>query len=215
MEPLLRQLEQLRILPLIVIDDPDDAVPLARALASGGVPCAEVTFRTSAAAKAIRAIADAHPDIVLGAGTVLTRDQAVLALASGARFIVTPGFNPALVDYCQDAGVPVFPGVCTPTEVDAALRKGLSTVKFFPAEPMGGVSLLKAIAAPYSMMKFIPTGGINATNLSAYLALDCVVACGGSWIAPQDWIRNREFGRITAETERAVRAAREHVGAAR
>jgi 2-dehydro-3-deoxyphosphogluconate aldolase/(4S)-4-hydroxy-2-oxoglutarate aldolase len=215
MDPVLRQLNQLRILPLIVIDDPDDAVPLAQALVDGGLPCAEVTFRTPAAARAIRAIADANPDILLGAGTVLTRDQAVLALASGARFIVTPGFNPAIVDYCQEAGVPVFPGVCTPTEVDAALRKGLSIVKFFPAEPMGGVSFLKAIAAPYSMMRFIPTGGINAKNLSAYLALDVVVACGGSWLAPQEWIRGREFDRITAETKRAVQASREHAGAAR
>jgi 2-dehydro-3-deoxyphosphogluconate aldolase/(4S)-4-hydroxy-2-oxoglutarate aldolase len=211
----LKQLAEMRVLPLIVIDDPADALPLARALSDGGLPCAEITFRTPRAAEAIRVIADSSLDILLGAGTVLTLRQAADARAAGAQFIVTPGFNPAVVDYCQESEIPVFPGVCTPTEVEAALQKGLNVLKFFPAEPMGGAPFLKAISAPYSMVRFIPTGGINLNNLPAYLALDSVVACGGSWLAPQEWIRAKSFARIRAETERAVQATRKHEGAAR
>jgi 2-dehydro-3-deoxyphosphogluconate aldolase/(4S)-4-hydroxy-2-oxoglutarate aldolase len=212
---LLKQLAEMRVLPLIVIDDPADALPLAHALIDGGLPCAEITFRTPRAAEAIRIVADSSLDILLGAGTVLTLRQAADSRAAGAQFIVTPGFNPAVVDYCQENEIPVFPGVCTPTEVEAALQKGLDVLKFFPAEPMGGAPFLKAISAPYSMVRFIPTGGINLNNLPAYLALDSVVACGGSWLAPQEWIRAKSFARIRAETERAVQATRKHEGAAR
>ncbi|HTE44227.1 MAG TPA: bifunctional 4-hydroxy-2-oxoglutarate aldolase/2-dehydro-3-deoxy-phosphogluconate aldolase [Gemmatimonadaceae bacterium] len=215
MDDLLTQLADLRVLPLIVIDDPADALPLARALIDGGLPCAEITFRTARAAEAIRAIADSSLDILLGAGTVLTLPQAAEARAAGARFIVTPGFNPAVVDYCLEHEIPVFPGVCTPTEVEAALRKGLDVLKFFPAEPMGGAAFLKAISAPYSMVRFIPTGGINLENLSAYFAVSSVVACGGSWLAPQEWIRAKNFARIREETERAVKAVRSLAGVGR
>jgi 2-dehydro-3-deoxyphosphogluconate aldolase/(4S)-4-hydroxy-2-oxoglutarate aldolase len=214
-DDVLKQLADVRVLPLIVIDDPADALPLARALIDGGLPCAEITFRTPRAVEAIRAIADSSLDILLGAGTVLTRRQAAEAREVGAQFIVTPGFNPAVVDYCLENGIPVFPGVCTPTEIEAALQKGLDVLKFFPAEPMGGASFLKAIAAPYSMVRFIPTGGINLNILPDYFAVQSVVACGGSWLAPQEWIRTKSFARIREETERAVQTVREYAGAAR
>jgi len=214
-DDVLTQLADVRVLPLIVIDDPADALPLARALIDGGLPCAEITFRTSRAAEAIRAIADSSLDILLGAGTVLTLRQATEARAAGAQFIVTPGFNPEVVDFCQENSMPVFPGVCTPTEVEAAMQKGLDVLKFFPAEPMGGAPFLKAISAPYSMVRFIPTGGINLNNLPAYSAVRSVVACGGSWLAPQEWIRAKSFERIRGETERAVQAVHALAGAAR
>lgn len=214
MNELVKQLRHWRIVPVIVIDDPRDAAPLAHALLEGGLPCAEVTFRTPKAADALRVIAQECPDVVVGAGTVLTVQQAAQACESGARFIVTPGFNSTVVDYCIDHAIPVFPGVCTPTEVDAALSNALAVLKFFPAEPMGGAPFLKAISAPYSMVKFIPTGGVNLNNLSAYLSLPCVLACGGSWLAPREWVRAREFDRIRQETERAVQTVRQLTGGA-
>jgi 2-dehydro-3-deoxyphosphogluconate aldolase/(4S)-4-hydroxy-2-oxoglutarate aldolase len=205
---ILAQLQELRIVPVIVINDAADAEPLGAALAEGGLPCAEITFRTAAAGEAIRRIADAHPELLVGAGTVLTPKQAAEAKAAGAKFVVSPGFNPAVVDACQEHGVPVFPGVCTPTEIEAGLAKGLKVLKFFPAEPAGGLSFLKAIAAPYSMLKFIPTGGINAANVGSYLAFKAVVACGGSWMAPADWIAGKQFDRIRQEVAAAVKASR-------
>jgi len=214
MDELLKQFRRMRILPVIVIDDPDDAVPLAQALSEGGLPCAEITFRTPRAAEALRVIAQECPEVLVGAGTVLTPQRAAEACDAGARFIVTPGFNPAVVDHCLEHNVPVFPGVCTPTEVEAALQKGLDVLKFFPAEPMGGASFLKAMSAPYSMVEFIPTGGVNLNNLPTYLALKNVVACGGSWLAPQQWIRAKEFSRIREETERAVQSIRQPAGGA-
>lgn len=212
MVDLVTELRRLRILPVIVIDDPRDAVLLAQALLDGGLPCAEITFRTPRAAEALRVIAESSPDILVGAGTVLTVEQAARACDAGARFIVTPGFNPEVVDYCLEHRVALFPGVCTPTEVDAALRRGLNVLKFFPAEPMGGASFLKAISAPYSMAEFIPTGGINPTNLASYLSLGNVVACGGSWLVQREWLRTGDFGRIRKETELAVQAARQFSG---
>ena len=205
------RLRALRILPVIVIDDPQDAVPLAQALRDGGLPCAEVTFRTAAAAEAIRRMVDADPTLLVGAGTVLTREQARAARDAGASFIVSPGFGPAVVDYCQEQGIPVFPGVATPTEVEAALAKGLRTLKFFPAEPMGGIKFLKAIAAPYGMVEWMPTGGINRENVRGYLDFKKVVACGGSWMAPTDWIGSKQFDRVREETELAVRSVRDPV----
>lgn len=200
----LARLRQIRLAPVIVIDDPKDASPLANALAEGGLPCAEVTFRTAGAAEALRRMADAQPDMLVGAGTVLTPQQAAQARDAGAQFIVSPGFNPVVVDYCLGQGIPIFPGVCTPTEIEAALEKGLKVLKFFPAEPAGGLAYLKAIAAPYSMVEFIPTGGINAEKLPTYLSFKSVVACGGSWMAPSEWIRGGEFDRIREESARAV-----------
>lgn len=203
---MLQQLRQLKLVPVIVIDDAQAAAPLAQALTAGGLPCSEVTYRTAAAGEAIRRMVDAQPDMLVGAGTVLTPKLAADALAAGARFIVAPGFNPAVVDYCLERDVPVFPGVCTPTEIEQALAKGLETVKFFPAEPMGGLPFLKAIAAPYGSLQFIPTGGINAGNVRAWLDFKRVIACGGSWMAPAEWIAARAFDRIRAETERAIAA---------
>lgn len=203
------RLRALRILPVIVIDDPANAAPLARALVDGGLPCAEVTFRTAAAAESIRRMTDTHPDLLVGAGTVLTPEQAATARAAGARFIVSPGFGPAVVDYCLANDIPVFPGVCTPTEVEAALAKGLRTLKFFPAEPMGGIKFLKAIAAPYGMVEWMPTGGVNRENVRGYLDFPKVVACGGSWMAPSEWISGKQFERIREETELAVRSVRD------
>lgn len=205
------RLRALRLLPVIVIEDPQDAAPLARALRDGGLPCAEVTFRTAAAAEAIRRMVDADPAMLVGAGTVLTPEQARAAREAGASFIVSPGFGPAVVDYCQEQGIPVFPGVATPTEVEAALAKGLRTLKFFPAEPMGGIKFLKAIAAPYGMVEWMPTGGINRENVRGYLDFKKVVACGGSWMAPTEWIGNKQFDRVREETELAVRSVRDPV----
>ncbi|HEU0076523.1 MAG TPA: bifunctional 4-hydroxy-2-oxoglutarate aldolase/2-dehydro-3-deoxy-phosphogluconate aldolase, partial [Longimicrobiaceae bacterium] len=159
MTEILNRLRQTKIVPVIVIDDPEDALPLAGALAEGGLPCAEVTFRTAGAAEALRRITEAYPEMLAGAGTVLTPAQVSQAREAGARFVVSPGFNPRVVDACQEAGMPVYPGVCTPTEIEMALEKGLNVVKFFPAEPMGGLPYLKAIAAPYGGVDFIPTGG--------------------------------------------------------
>ncbi|MGH7575255.1 MAG: bifunctional 4-hydroxy-2-oxoglutarate aldolase/2-dehydro-3-deoxy-phosphogluconate aldolase, partial [Longimicrobiales bacterium] len=177
-------------------------------LAEGGIPCAEITFRTDAAVESLRRIAAERPEVLAGAGTVLTPVQAAQAREAGARFIVSPGFNPAVVDDCLAHDVPVFPGVCTPTEIEMALGKGLRVLKFFPAEPIGGLPYLKAIAAPYAGVEFIPTGGITAQHLGAYLAFEPVIACGGSWMASAAWIRAGEFARIRAHTENAVSVAK-------
>jgi 2-dehydro-3-deoxyphosphogluconate aldolase / (4S)-4-hydroxy-2-oxoglutarate aldolase len=208
MSTIVEQLRTLRIVPVIVIDNPNDAVPLATALVDGGLPIAEVTFRTASAAESIKRIAAEKPDLLVGAGTVLKPEQAKQARAAGAAFLVAPGFNPAVVDYCLEQNIPVFPGVATPTEVEMALAKNLSVVKFFPAEPMGGLSFLKAMAAPYGMISFIPTGGISSKNLKEYLGFNKVVACGGSWMAPADWIKGQMWDRIREETKNAVEAAR-------
>jgi len=197
------RLRAARIVPVITIDDPDDAVPLARALAAGGLACAEITFRTPRAAEAIRRMAEESPDFLAGAGTVLTPAQVDAARDAGAQFIVAPGFNRRMVEHCLSAGLPVYPGIATPTEVEAALELDLRTLKFFPAEPMGGLGYLKAIAAPFVGVNFMPTGGISAANVGGYLAYDRVVACGGSWMAPAEWIASKQFDRIRDESRRA------------
>jgi len=202
----LARLRQTRVVPVIVINDADDAVPLAAALTEGGLACAEVTFRTAAAGEALRRICAENPDMLAGAGTVLSPEQAKAAKEAGAHFVVAPGFNPAVVDYCLEHDIPVYPGVCTPTDIEAALAKGLKTLKFFPAEPAGGVPFLKAISAPYTMVDFMPTGGINAANIGSYLAMKNIVACGGSWMAPNDWIAAKQFDRIREATVQAVAA---------
>lgn len=201
----LEHIAALRIVPVIVIDDPAAAVPLGRALGDGGLPCAEVTLRTPAAMESLRRMAGELPDMLVGAGTVLSRAQAAEARAAGARFVVAPGFNPAVVEYCQSVELPIFPGVCTPTEIEMALGTGLMVLKFFPAEPMGGLPYLKAIAAPYTTVSFMPTGGVGPSNLASYLGFPRVVACGGSWMAPNDWIADRQFDRVR-ETTRAAMA---------
>jgi 2-dehydro-3-deoxyphosphogluconate aldolase / (4S)-4-hydroxy-2-oxoglutarate aldolase len=203
----LARLRQARLIPVITIEDPNDATPLAGALSSGGLRCVEITFRTSRAAEALRRIRGEAPDMFVGAGTVLTVEQAAVARDAGAQFIVAPGFNPRVVDYCLERDMPVFPGVATPTEIEAALEKGLRTLKFFPAEPMGGLAFLKAVAAPYVDVSFMPTGGINAGNVASYLSFNRVVACGASWMAPADWIAAKQFDRIQSEARRASELA--------
>lgn len=202
----LARIERLKVIPVVVIDDVTSASPLARALDAGGLPCAEVTFRTPAAAEAIRVMADTA-DLALGAGTVLTPAQVDAAVAAGATYIVTPGFSAAVVAHCQDVGIPVFPGVATPAEVQVAYEAGLDTVKFFPAESLGGLPTLKAIAAPFSMMRFIPTGGISADNCSAYLRNPNVVAVGGTWIVKPALIHDGNFTKITDIAAQAVAVA--------
>jgi 2-dehydro-3-deoxyphosphogluconate aldolase/(4S)-4-hydroxy-2-oxoglutarate aldolase len=203
----LERMRAMRVVPVIVIDDAKDALPLADALAEGGLPCAEITFRTAGAEEALRRIAAERPDIVVGAGTVLTADQARRAKDAGASFVVSPGFGPAVVDACQDLDVPIYPGVCTPTEIEMALAKGLDVVKFFPAQPIGGLAYLKAIAAPYVGVRFIPTGGVNTDNLGGYLGFDRVIACGGSWMASAEMIRAGPGDAIRDATRAAVALA--------
>jgi 2-dehydro-3-deoxyphosphogluconate aldolase/(4S)-4-hydroxy-2-oxoglutarate aldolase len=197
-----------RLLPVVVLDDPAQAVPLAQALIAGGLPVAEVTFRTAAAAEAIRRIAAEVPGLLLGAGTVLTVAQVQQAYDAGARFLVTPGFNPAVVAAAQDLGLPIVPGINNPTGVEQAMAHGLDLVKFFPAEPSGGVPFLKALGGPYGDMRFIPTGGIGPKNLGSYLALPAVLACGGSWMVEPALIRSGRFDEITALTAEAVALTR-------
>ncbi|MEU7932861.1 bifunctional 4-hydroxy-2-oxoglutarate aldolase/2-dehydro-3-deoxy-phosphogluconate aldolase [Micromonospora echinofusca] len=196
-----------RILPVVVLDAARDAAPLADALVRGGLRSAEVTFRTDAAAEAIRVMSE-RPDLLVGAGTVLTPAQVDQAVEAGARFVVTPGFSPAVVRRCQELGVPVFPGVATGTEIQMALDAGLDTVKFFPAEQLGGVGMIKALAAPYRSVRFIPTGGVNTANLADYLALPAVLAVGGTWMVAPDLIAAGRWDEVAARTAAAVEAAR-------
>lgn len=204
MNDMLKKIGDLGIVPVVKIDDAKDAVPLAKALLAGGLPLAEITFRTAAAEQAIKNIAAEVPEVLVGAGTVLTTEQADKAIAAGAKFIVTPGFNPKIVKYCVDKGIPITPGCSSPTDIEMALELGLNAVKFFPAEASGGLNALKAISAPYKMMKFMPTGGIDQKNLNDYLAFDAVLACGGSWMVKDELIKNGNFAEITRLTMEAV-----------
>ena len=206
MSDVLDRIGAVRLVPVVVIENAEDAVPLGEALMEGGLPCAEVTFRTEAAAEAIRKLSTIK-GLLLGAGTVVTVDQAKAAVDSGVEFIVTPGFNPEVVGYCVENSIPITPGICTPTGIEAAMSFGLTTVKFFPAEAFGGLNTLKAISAPYGAVKFVPTGGINATNVVDYLAFPKVLACGGSWMVKKDLISAGNFGEITRLTRAAVAAA--------
>ncbi len=204
MNPVLEQIGKIGIVPVVKIDRAEDALPLARALCAGGLPCAEVTFRTDAAAEAIRAMIAGYPDMCVGAGTVLNAEQVDAAVEAGAKFIVSPGLNPRTVRHCQEKNVPVIPGISTPSEIEQAIELGLETVKFFPAEQSGGLAKIKAMAAPYGKMNFMPTGGINAGNLTSYLDFDKVIACGGSWMVPGDLIREGAWDRIEQLTREAV-----------
>jgi len=198
MHAVLEELKKIGIIPVIKIDDAAKAVPLAKALIAGGIPCAEVTFRTAQGEEAMRLINRDVPGILLGAGTVLTTAQVDKAKAAGAKFIVSPGFNPKVVSYCVEKGIPVTPGCSNPSDIEMALEFGLEVVKFFPAEQAGGLEYIKAIAAPYTTVNFIPTGGINAQNIAKYLAYEKIVACGGSWMVSADLINAGEFDKITA-----------------
>lgn len=204
MSDILNQISDLGIVPVVKIEKSEQALPLARALKEGGLPVAEITFRTDAAEEAIKSIANDMPDILLGAGTVLTVEQAEKAIKAGAKFIVSPGFNPEVVRFCLEKGVSITPGVSNPTDIEMALKFNLDVLKFFPAEAFGGLKTLKAISAPYGMVKFIPTGGVNAGNLNEYLAFNKVVACGGSWMVKAELISSGEFAKITELTREAV-----------
>ena len=200
--------EDFGVVPVVVLDDVKDALPLAKALTEGGLPCAEVTFRTEAAEESIKAMAVAYPDMVVGAGTVLTIEQVDAAVKAGAKFIVSPGFDPEIVDYCLEKEIPIFPGCVTPSEVAQAVKRGLKVVKFFPAEPAGGVAMIKAMAAPYHQLRFMPTGGIGTQNLKDYLGFDKIICCGGSWMVKADLIRNGEFEKICKLTKEAKELAK-------
>jgi|BioPla2DNA2_1021312.scaffolds.fasta_scaffold05909_4 2-dehydro-3-deoxyphosphogluconate aldolase/(4S)-4-hydroxy-2-oxoglutarate aldolase len=206
MHPVLEQIQKIGIVPVVVIDDAKDAIPLAKALCEGGLPCAEVTFRTAAAKEAIHKISQEFPEMLVGAGTVLTTEQVDAAVEAGAKFIVSPGFNPKIVKYCLDKGVPITPGTSSPSDIEQALELGLEVVKFFPAEAAGGLSMIKAMSAPYTGIKFMPTGGINMKNLLSYLDFPKIIACGGSWMVSKDMIAAGEFDKIKAMTEEAVNA---------
>lgn len=204
----LQTLEKCILVPVIKLDSAESATPLAETLEANGLPVAEVTFRTAAAGAAIRNISRDVPDVLLGAGTVLTVDQVKEAVDAGASFIVTPGFNPAVVDYCVENEIPITPGINNPTGVESALARGLSVVKFFPAEASGGVKMIKAMAAPYTEVRYIPTGGISAANLGDYLALKAILAVGGSWMVPSDKIKAGDFDAVGALVREAVSLAK-------
>lgn len=207
MRTLEEQFYDYAVVPVVVLEDAKDAVPLAGALIDGGLPCAEVTFRTDAAEESIRRMCSEYPQMLVGAGTVLTTEQVDRAVAAGAKFIVSPGFDPEIVDYCQAKNIPVLPGCVTPSEAAQAVKRGLKVVKFFPAEQAGGLSMLKSMAAPYTMLKFMPTGGINTENLKDYLSFDRIVCCGGSWMVKGDMIKKGEFDKIRRMTKEAVELA--------
>ena len=200
------------LVPVIKVEDANDAVPLCRALSEGGLPVAEITFRTAAAEQAIRNVSSALPEVILGAGTVLSVDQVKRAVDAGAKFIVSPGLNPNVVRHCLEKGVPAAPGCCTPSEIEQAIELGLSVVKFFPAEAMGGLKTIKALAAPYTGLRFMPTGGINASNLRSYLEYPRVLACGGSWMVSKELIRAHDFAQITELVRQATAIVRESRG---
>ena len=187
-----QQLASLKIIPVIAINDADNAVPLAKTLVENGMPCAEITFRTEAAAESIRRIRQEFPDMLICAGTVLTPEQADLAMEAGADFVVSPGFNPTVVKYCQQRGITIIPGVNNPSLAEQAMEMGLKTLKFFPAEPSGGVDMLKAMSAVYPI-KFMPTGGVSLNNVDSYLSLPSVLACGGTWMVPGYLIDNQDW----------------------
>lgn len=205
MDARIKELYRIGIVPVVALDDAADALPLGAALKKGGVSAIEVTFRTAAAADAIRLLTREMPELLVGAGTVITKAQADAAIEAGAKFIVSPGFQPELVSYVLSKGVPMCPGTATPGEMEQAMALGLSAVKFFPAEQNGGAPMLKALSAPYRDLLFMPTGGVKLENLRTYLALDQVFACGGTWLATKDDIKAKAFDKITARTREAVK----------
>ncbi len=209
MSDILEQLAGYGVVPVVVIDRVEDAEPLAQALVNGGLKCAEVTFRTAAAADAIKIMTDKYPEMLVGAGTVLTTEQVEQAIAAGAKFIVSPGFDAEVVDYCLEKGYTVVPGVATPSEAAQGIKRGLKVLKFFPAEQAGGLPMIKAMAAPYTGVKFMPTGGINEKNLRDYLSFDKISACGGSWMVKSDLIKSGDFTKIEQLTAEAVKAVKE------
>lgn len=204
MENILERFREMRIIPVVKIDDAKDAEALAEALVNGGLPCAEITFRTDAAAEAIRKMKEKFPEMLVGAGTVLKTEQVDAAIDAGAEFIVSPGLNPKTVKYCQKKNIPILPGIATASEIELAMELGLTAVKFFPAEVNGGIKAVKALAAPYTEMQFMPTGGVNPGNVQEYLAFDKIIACGGTWMIPEELMKNKAFDKIEILTKEAV-----------
>ena len=212
MNEVLEKIQKIGIVPVVVLDDAKDAAPLAKALCEGGLPCAEVTFRTAAAEESIRIMSEQFPEMLVGAGTVLTTEQVDRAVAAGAKFIVSPGMNPRIVKYCVEKGILITPGCANPSDIEQALENGLDVVKFFPAEPAGGLKMIKAMAAPYVGVKFMPTGGINQNNVKDYLAYDRILACGGSWMVKGDMVAAGEFDKIKELAAEAVEIVKESRG---
>lgn len=204
MNSVIEEISKIGIVPVIALDDVKDAEPLGKALCEGGLPCAEVTFRTAAAEESIRIMAEKFPEMLVGAGTVLTTEQVDRAVGAGAKFIVSPGLNPKVVAYCTERNIPIVPGCANPSDIEQAIELGLDVVKFFPAEAAGGLNMIKAMSAPYTSVKFMPTGGINANNLIDYLNFGKIVACGGSWMVSKDMIAAGQFDKIAALTREAV-----------
>ncbi len=204
MNDVLKKLSAIGIVPVVVINDADKAVPLAKALVEGGIPCAEVTFRTAAAEEAIKRMAKEVPELIVGAGTVLTKEQADKAIAAGSQFLVSPGLDPEIVEYCNEKGYLITPGTANPSDLNHAVKLGLEVVKFFPAEAAGGLKMIKSMAAAYTSLKFMPTGGINAGNVNSYLSYNKIICCGGSWMVPGKLIDEGKFDEIVALCKEAV-----------
>ena len=212
MNPVLEQIQKTGIIPVVVLDDAKDAEPLAKALCDGGLPCAEVTFRTEAAEECIRIMSEKFPEMFVGAGTILTTEQVDRAVTAGAKFIVSPGLNPRIVKYCVEKGIVITPGCANASDMEQALENGLEVVKFFPAEPAGGLNMIKALAAPYVGLKFMPTGGISPKNVRDYLAYDRIIACGGSWMVKNDLVKAGDFAAITELAKECVQIVKESRG---
>lgn len=212
MHTVLEKIQEIGIVPVVVLEDEKDANSLAQALCDGGLPCAEITFRTAAAEETIRILSKEFPGMLVGAGTVLTTEQVDRAVEAGAKFIVSPGLNPKIVKYCVEKGVLIIPGCSNASDIEIALENSLEVVKFFPAEPAGGLPMLKALAAPYAGVRFMPTGGINAGNVGDYLAYDRILACGGSWMVKNDLIQAGDFAEIERLAREAVELVRESRG---
>ncbi|HIF9449827.1 TPA: bifunctional 4-hydroxy-2-oxoglutarate aldolase/2-dehydro-3-deoxy-phosphogluconate aldolase [Photobacterium damselae] len=207
MSSIKEQLKALKVIPVIAIDKAEDIIPLGKVLAGNGLPAAEITFRSEAAVEAIRLLRETQPDMLIGAGTVLNREQAIAAKEAGATFIVSPGFNPNTVKACQEIEIDIVPGVNNPSTVEAALEMGLTTLKFFPAEASGGINMVKSLLAPYTDIELMPTGGINPANIKDYLAIPRVLACGGTWMVDKKLIEAgnwEELARLTREAVKLV-----------
>lgn len=204
MSSIKQQLADLKVIPVIAIDNAEDIIPLGKVLAENGLPAAEITFRSDAAVEAIRLLRESQPDMLIGAGTVLNREQAIAAQQAGAAFIVAPGFNPNTVKACQEIGIDIVPGVNNPSTIEAALEMGLTLLKFFPAEASGGVNMVKALLAPYTDVSLMPTGGVNQSNIKDYLAVPRVVACGGTWMVDKKLIEAGDWDELARLTREAV-----------
>lgn len=209
MNGVLAKIQEIGIIPVVVLDRVEDALPLGKALIEGGLPCAEVTFRTEAAEESIRVMSENFPELLVGAGTVLTTEQVDRAVAAGAKFIVSPGLNPRIVKYCVEKGVVIVPGCANPSDIEQALENGLEVVKFFPAELLGGLKMIKALSGPYGNVKFMATGGISANNVREYLACDHIAACGGSWMVNGKLVKEGKFDEITELVKEAAQIVKE------